>query len=189
MKIVYKLILILFISLAVVYPSYAASSYRKAVVPAPSPSATPVATFVDSYKLFWPIIAGKVMGDPMYKFKSMKESVRETLIFGSYQKTEYNITLSEKRLVESEYLLKNKKDSENAKKSLAAAKEKSNKALDLLTKSKTKSNFGVLKVKFKMSVDKQITLVDYLVSQASSDEKPVLEEYRSHLQLLLPKLQ
>lgn len=60
---------------------------------------------VDSYELFWPMVAGKLPGEPMYTLKMLKENVRGTLIFGSVQKSEYKIFLAAKRILEAEKLL------------------------------------------------------------------------------------
>src|SRR3990167_10614639 len=104
----------------------------KAPIATPSPSPTPGP--VDSYDLFWPISAGKVMGDPLYFLKSLKESLSELLVFGDYKKAEHNISLSEKRIVEAEYLFMVKKDFRNARESAKEAKSKMEKAIESVKK-------------------------------------------------------
>lgn len=69
---------------------------------AQAPTSTPEPT---SFELFWPVSAGKTMGESLYNLKIFKENIRGYLIFGKPQKAEYAIFLATKRLVESEKLL------------------------------------------------------------------------------------
>jgi len=67
---------------------------------------------VDSYELFWPMVAGKTTADGfVYKLKILKEDVRGYLIFGPVQKADYHVFRAAKRLLEAEKLLLDKKDS------------------------------------------------------------------------------
>lgn len=60
---------------------------------------------INSFELFWPIVAGRTIDDPLYPLKSLKEKIRGWFIFGKPQKAEYAITLATKRVVEAEKLL------------------------------------------------------------------------------------
>lgn len=60
---------------------------------------------VNSFELFWPVVAGRTMGSPIYTIKLVKEKVRGALIFGKAQKAEYFVFLATKRVVEAEQLL------------------------------------------------------------------------------------
>lgn len=62
---------------------------------------------IDSYELFWPIVAGKTLGDSGYFLKTFKESLREALIFGKVQKSDYQLFLTTKRIIEAEKLIIN----------------------------------------------------------------------------------
>ena len=64
-----------------------------------------VVTQISSFELFWPISAGKTLGDSTYFLKSFKENVRGWLIFGKAQKAEYSLQLATKRIVEAEKLI------------------------------------------------------------------------------------
>lgn len=88
---------------------------RAASTPIPSPIAQ-----VDSFEIFWPITPGKVEGDKLYGLKIFKENLRESLIFGKAQKSDYEVFLSVKRVVEAEQLLEDKK-TQLAQKTLKAA--------------------------------------------------------------------
>ncbi|MFC1625807.1 DUF5667 domain-containing protein [Patescibacteria group bacterium] len=70
--------------------------------------ATPVSTpssEVSSFEMFWPIVAGRTMGDSLYSLKSFKEKLRGVLIFGQAQKADYSVFLATKRIVEAEKLI------------------------------------------------------------------------------------
>lgn len=66
---------------------------------------------VNSYELFWPMVAGKTTSDGfIYQLKIFKEDVRGYLIFGPTQKANYQVLRASKRLLEAEKLLLDKKD-------------------------------------------------------------------------------
>jgi len=66
---------------------------------------------VNSFELFWPVVAGKSKGDTLYSLKLFKEKVRGFLIFGKPQKADYSLFLTTKRVLEAEKLSKEgKKD-------------------------------------------------------------------------------
>lgn len=66
---------------------------------------------VNSFELFWPVVAGKSKGDTLYSLKLFKEKVRGFLIFGKPQKADYSLFLATKRILEAEKLSKEgKKD-------------------------------------------------------------------------------
>jgi|SRR3989344_1625786 len=70
---------------------------------ATEPSPTPQT--VNSFEVFWPMVAGKTVTDPLYKLKLFKENVRGALIFGNLQRADYLIFLAVKRSLEIEKLL------------------------------------------------------------------------------------
>ena len=84
-----------------------ASLFAKTPVASPValPSPTPAAN-VNSFELFWPMVAGKTMQSRLYFLKSFKEQMRGVVIFGSSQKANYGIFLSIKRVLEAEVLMK-----------------------------------------------------------------------------------
>jgi hypothetical protein len=77
----------------------------KSVVAAPVPTPTPTPSNISSFELFWPIVAGKTMGDLFYFIKTLKEDLRGVLIFGAAQKADYSVFLATKRVVEIEKLI------------------------------------------------------------------------------------
>lgn len=72
-----------------------------------TPIPTPTPSEISSFELFWPIVAGKTMGDPSYVLKTLKEKIRGLVIFGKTQKADYFILLATKRVVEAEKLANN----------------------------------------------------------------------------------
>src|SRR3989304_3599259 len=61
---------------------------------------------VDSYELFWPMVAGKTTADGfVYTLKILKEDIRGYLIVGSAPRADYKVFLGVKRLLEAEKLL------------------------------------------------------------------------------------
>lgn len=96
-------------------PRSRVKSTAPAPSPIPSPSPSPAAQNQSSYVLFWPIVAGKVAGEPFYFLKTLKENLTGKLIFSDIRKSDHHLFLSKKRLVETEKLLLEKKDYQNAK--------------------------------------------------------------------------
>ncbi|EKD94522.1 MAG: hypothetical protein ACD_26C00034G0057 [uncultured bacterium] len=67
---------------------------------------------VNSFELFWPLVAGKTKVDNYYSLKLFKEKMRGLLIFGKPQKADYSLFISTKRILEAEKLSnEGKKDS------------------------------------------------------------------------------
>lgn len=178
-----NLIIVLFL----VFSPSAVLAQKKAVA---SPSPFPTIAPVDSYKLFWPISAGKVMGDSLYFLKSLKENLREMFIFSDFKKADYNITLSEKRVVEAEKLFLANKDYVNGKKTLEAAQKSREKALSLIDKVKEKGQYVVdLQNRMVSSLEHQRALLNYVAAQIPQEQQKVIEENISQLNSLLAKLQ
>lgn len=145
---------------------------------------------VNSYELFWPITAGRVMGDSFYFLKSFKENFREVFIFSDVKKAEYNMTLSEKRTVEAEKLFLTKKDFGNGRLNLDASQVKREKALEFFIKAKKAGrDVGYLKSRLNSSFERQKTLLSYLTSQLPEDQRLPLQESISKLNSLLQALQ
>lgn len=92
--------LISFVLVVVVFLVFSSSLILAKETPAPTPVAE-----ISSFELFWPVVAGKTMSDSFYFVKSLKEGLREKLIFGSAQKADYSVFLATKRIVEAEKLI------------------------------------------------------------------------------------
>lgn len=181
-----KLLSSLLVSLVLVFTSV---SFVFAKTPMASPSPSPMAT-VDSFDLFWPVVAGKVSGESLYELKLFKETLREALIFSDYRKADFNITLSVKRTVEAEKLYLNDKKYDQARKTLLKAQEKRQKAYDLIMKASEKGqNVVDLKNTLKSSLEKQTQLMTYVLTQVPDSEKESINSDLKSMQELLSKIQ
>lgn len=152
-----------------------------------SPTSTAAALPVNSYELFWPVSAGRVMGDQLYSLKLFKEGLREFFIFNDLKKAEYNITLSEKRTVEAEKLFLEKKNAVNGKNTLSEAQKKREKALELVIKSESKNTSDV-KSRMINSLKNQRALLEFIATQLSEDKKSTIFENITNINTILDKL-
>ncbi|MFH1407530.1 MAG: DUF5667 domain-containing protein [Patescibacteria group bacterium] len=103
---------------------------------------TPVSTppsEVSSFEIFWPIVAGRTMGDSLYFLKSLKEGLRGVLIFGQAQKADYSVFLTTKRIVEIEKLILEGK-ADLVEKTLVEATKQIDKATVNVTQALAKGN-------------------------------------------------
>jgi hypothetical protein len=73
--------------------------FSKELSPTPFPS---------SYELFYPVVAGKTPADKYYFVKTIREWIVDKLLFDPIKNVDYHLTLSKKRLVESERLIADK---------------------------------------------------------------------------------
>lgn len=172
--------------LALAFAPVAGAQRKIAISPSPSPTPTPV----NSYALFWPITAGRVMSDQLYFLKSLKEQLREMFIFSDIKKAEYNVTLSEKRTVEAEKLFLINQDYSYGKQSLDVAQAKRGKAQDLLMEAQEKGrNVVDLNKIMVSSFERQRELLSYIETQVPEEQKSVLSESIDKLNSLLTTLQ
>ena len=145
---------------------------------------------VNSYELFWPVSAGRVMGDKLYFLKILKENIRGALIFNDLKKAEYNITLSEKRTVEAEKLFTVTKDYNSGKKTLDAAKQKQEKASAFLKKADGKDRYiGDVKNRMLYSFKNQRDVLNDISLKVAQDQKVILEGSSNQLNLLLKSIE
>jgi hypothetical protein len=144
---------------------------------------TESAEMVDVYALFWPIVPGKTVADSMFWAKQLKESMGEIFSFGDINKSKYQIELSEKRLVEANKLLDDK-DYPNAQKSLQMNKSNRDKSLELMKKAQEeKRKVDELKSRLVTSLENQQKVLEYKLTQLSSEEKSKVEKIVKELTL------
>ncbi len=131
---------------------------------------------VNSFEMFWPMVAGKTEGDKFYSVKLLKEKIRGYLIFGPAPKADYQVFLGVKRLLEAEKLLSEGKQS-----------------LSLTTLDKSVNEFQAAQttvpLNSKDKLEKVISLATYLSSKYSSDQQinSKLEQIISRTNTLLSK--
>lgn len=164
--------------------------FAQAVSVTPSPSPSPNPENVTSYELFWPVTAGKVMGDSLYSVKTLKENVRGWLIFGNYKKSEYSLLLSEKRLVEAEKLITVNKDEANAIKTLAELTKQQDSAVTNFQKARdTGIDVYGLQQRIINSFDNQILILKKTSPQATETERNTMDQDISRLTALIAQIQ
>lgn len=134
-----------------------------------SPSAQPSKP-VNSYELFWPLVAGKTEGDSSYFLKTLKENLRGMLIFGPGKKAEYAVLLGTKRVLEAEKLV-DKGSQDLATKTLS-------RALDQYESAKTniesiKRDSGALEPSYREISNRLSNMQTYLASVLLSREGEV----------------
>lgn len=140
---------------------------------------------VDSFDMFWPIVAGKSRGNSLYFLKSFKEKLRGFLIFSDFKKAEYKIMLADKRTVEAEKLLMVDKDFDNGKKTLEDGKKDRQMAVSRLEKA-TASGIDTtgLKDKILSSFEKEQKLLKSMKLTVSDEGKSMIDESVSDIETL-----
>src|SRR3989304_10001184 len=136
----------------------------------PTPSASP--TQMSSYELFWPVVAGKVPGDPLYFLKSLKAAVGAKFIFNDLKKADFHLLQSKKRLVEAEKLLIDKKDYAKAESGVKEAKKELEKSMKVLKDVKRKKKpTGDLHGRIISDATNEANFMKYLAAQIPEDKR------------------
>lgn len=178
-----KKVFILFVVLVIL-------AFSPAGVFSASETPKPGAVAVNSYELFWPIVAGKVKGDSLYSLKTLKESVRERLIYSKYRRAEYNLTLSVKRVVEAEKLYLINKRSDLALETLSEAQNRRQRVYDLMVQASDGGrDVHDLKGLISASLDNQEKLLDQIKSSVPDDQKEGVQQSIDSIKNLRSKLQ
>lgn len=139
---------------------------------------------IDVYAMFWPVVPGKTVNDSMFWLKQLKESFGEFFSFGDINKSEYQIALSEKRLVESYKLYTEDKDYNNAEKTLAMNKANRDQAVKLMKKAQEEQRkVGELKSRLVPSLENQQLVLKSVVEEISEDRKGKVNEIIEELTL------
>lgn len=153
-----------------------------------SPDLSPKPIRVDSFELFWPIVAGKVEGDSMYRLKIFKENIRRYLILSSLKKAEYLTFISSKRLVEFEELALFRKNFENATKTLGVYMSTHKKIFSYLDKAKSD---GVVITNTQSIIEdtlnRQLSLLNYILLSVDNSQKTGVEDAISFINSELEK--
>ena len=149
---------------------------------------TPTVQEVNSYELFWPVVAGRVMGEPMYSLKAFKENIRGLLMSGSRKKFSYNVQLAEKRAVEAEKLYLVDKKYPEAEKTLQILQNKISQAnKNYQIAESDGGSVADLKSTFKLSLEKQQKLLTYLSAKIPQDNVTKVKESLAQIEELLLK--
>jgi len=125
---------------------------------------------VNSFELFWPVVAGKTRGDSLYFLKSLKEKVIGILVFGDAKKADYLISLATKRVVEAEKLLLDGKE-DLAIKTLDEAEENVVKSREYWDGVDNKANEGDIMINIK----NQLTNIEVFLNFLETDNEGVVK--------------
>lgn len=157
------------------------SAKNEAPVPTPVPTPTPLA--INSYELFWPLVAGRTEGDSLYSLKLLNEQVRGWLIFDKSKKADYSILLGTKRVLEAEELIKDD-NIDLALKSLERAGSQFSAAYNHIKDagSKGKIDKGVIRRDRLINVK---LLIDYLKTVSSQEVQPGLDTVKDKADAML----
>lgn len=127
---------------------------------------------IDVYAMFWPVVPGKTINDSMFWVKQLKESFGDIFSFGDINKSKYQISLSEKRLVEAYKLFTVDKDYSNAEKTLEMNKANRDKAVAYMKKAQEeKRKVGELKTQLVPSLENQQLVLKSLLSKLPEENK------------------
>jgi len=122
---------------------------------------------LNSFELFWPIVAGRTKGDFLYPLKRLKENVRGVLVRGFLNKADYQVFLATKRIVEAEKLINNN-SSRNAQKTLSSAYTELAKAEKNLQKAKEKNEQLAEK---RANIEKQLNNIEIFLKWLSTKQE------------------
>lgn len=138
----------------------------------------------DAYSLFWPVVPGKTIKDSTFFLKQLKESFGEFFSFGEINKSEYQINLSEKRLVEAYKLFIEDKDFSSAFKTLDMNEQNRDNSLQYLKKAQeAKKEVKELRIRLVSSLEKQQTVIKGLLSKVPDEQRGKLSEIVEKLTL------
>lgn len=168
-------------SLVVVFTVFQVASF--------SVSAASPINEINSFELFWPLVAGKTPDDPLYFLKSFKEKVRYMLIFSPARKADYSLFLATKRLLEYEKLLTGTKN-DVSQKALNLAFDEFTQVEKNLSLALSKSeSLGDLKSSMMNRLNNLDTFLEWLISKEELVNKSKIEEIFAKVQLLSKKLE
>ena len=138
---------------------------------------------VDVASLFWPIVPGTTVADGTFFLKQIKEAFSGMMKFNNIDKAEYNVELSEKRIVEANKLVE-EKDFANALKSLEMSAGKREEAIELKRKS-LEAGDDVLELVNKMvpSFEKQKQVLTFFSLTMPADQKAIVDEQLKNIDL------
>ena len=149
----------------------------------PMPIPTPEVVEVNSYELFWPLVAGRTEDDPLYFLKLFKEGLSGFFIFDLNKKADYAVLLGTKRVLEAEQLLNNGK-SDTALKALERSASQFSSAYNSIEKADSDRKLLAGKIRRDRLINVKI-LVDYLKTASDEKVRPGLDVVREKADVLL----
>lgn len=131
---------------------------------------------VNSFELFWPMVAGKTIEDPLFFLKDLKENTRGFFVFSPVKKANYAVFLGVKRVLETEKLINDgKKD--GAVKTLKLALAQLDKAEKNINKAKALGeSFEGVRSEMGVRLNGLETLLKWLIEKDTLGLKSGLED-------------
>lgn len=138
---------------------------------------------VNSYELFWPLVAGKTERDSLYFLKLLKEGIQGWFIGRDSKKADYEILLGTKRMLEAEVLIKDNKI-DSALKTLGRANSNFSKAYDYIKTADSKKQLSTSDIR-RERLTKLRILIDYLKTIASTETSSRLDPIKEKIDRVL----
>lgn len=188
------LVLSIIFSSVIVFNANLASAQNKLKISSPSPPQAVITDnvienakdnqrVVNSYELFWPLVAGRTEGDSLYFLKLLKERIQGWFIGRDSKKADYEILLGTKRMLEAEMLIKDSKI-DSALRTLEKADFYFSKAYNDIKTADSKGKLITKDIGRERLINLKI-LTDYLKTVAPKDAYPGLDAVREKVDRIL----
>lgn len=144
------------------------AAQTKSVSPTPTPEQS-------SYVFFYPVVAGKTEGDKLYTLKLIRDRLVALFAFGDEKKSEANLKIATKRLLETEKLFKTNK-AHLAQKTLSKFTTKLAAAYDYTMKAEKAESFSELLNQISQNTPKYQIVLKQILAISPENEKDLVEE-------------
>lgn len=141
------------------------------------------ARMVNSFELFWPLVAGKTESDSFYFLKLLKERIQGWFIGNDSKKADYEVLLGTKRMLETEALIKSNKI-DSALKALERADSHFSKAYNYIKAADSKKKLSIKDIRRERLINLK-ALTDYLKTTAPEETRPGLNAVREGVNRIL----
>ncbi len=128
-----------------------------------------------SYVFFYPVVAGKTEGDKLYTLKLIRDRLIVLFTFGDEKKSEANLKIATKRLLEAEKLFKTNK-THLTQKTLSKFTSKLAAAYDYAMKAKESESFPELLDQISRNTPKYQIVLKQMLAISPENEKDLVEE-------------
>lgn len=141
------------------------------------------AQIVNSFELFWPLVAGKTEDTSFYFLKLIKEQVLGWFISGDSKKADYAVLLGTKRALEAEKLLKDGKN-DLALKTLEKAKSQFSSAYSYVKKADSERKLSTGEIRRDRLIHVK-SLIDSLKTVTPEEVRPGLDAVKESADAIL----
>lgn len=182
-KLPLKLLATLFLVVFFIQVSFRGSTAVEVATPTPTPPAE-----VNSFELFWPMVAGRTVEDPLFLLKRLKENLRGWIIFSPSKKADYSVFLVTKRVLEAEKLI-NQSRKDASQKTLTLAQGELSAGDKNLTKAlESKEVSGDVRSSMVNRLNNLETFLKWFIPKSGEEYKNSLEDLLGKIQSMTGKL-